>query len=336
METKKFDFLPSKEKIFSFDVVNANLAVIFGSSCYLEYTFSNFGTISPEPILNESTNSISFKNSEIIDLSINLYLPDNLKGIDIKLNKGNIFLTNGNGSINVSCYKGGIKIINSDGDFKLDAFDGEIDVSNIKGKITINGDKSHIKIRNWESLGGDITTNYGSIFVETMDLKGDINIRSNGGKVSFGIAGINDYYIIARGKDVINYLENIQGKSMGSPAEIICGTKEYKINIFSRTDRVLIARSKDLEVVSPDIVKIFDDFEKDIAKSIDFNKISKSIKDFGKKAEEKTKSIFERIGSLFSKEKEDKNISERQQILNLLKEGKITAEEAERLLKALK
>lgn len=335
MNTKKIDFSPNKEKVFSFQVTTANLAIIFGFSSSLEYTFSNFGNITPEPIFDEDSNTLKFKNDTTLEFSITLYLSDNIKDIDIQINKGNIFLTNGNGNINLTTHKGGIKIVNSDGFFNLHSFEGEIDISNTKGKILINGDKTQIKIRNWESLGGNIGTNYGTVYIETQNLKGDLNIKNNSGKISLGLQNSKDYYIIARGKDVINYLENPQGKSLGSPAEINSSNKESKINIFSRTDKVLIANSKDLEIISPDIIKIFEDFDKQIEKSIDFNKISKNIRDFGKKAEEKTKSIFEKIGSLFSKEKDD-NLTEKQQILNLLKEGKITAEEAEKLLKALK
>ena len=63
---------------------------------------------------------------------------------------------------------------------------------------------------------------------------------------------------------------------------------------------------------------------------------SESERAFSEAEDALGKAIFDLGNALDKKEKEDKNISERQQILNLLKEGKITAEEAERLLKALK
>ncbi len=343
METKRMDLNLKKDAIFSLEAGNANLAILFGPQSYVEYSFSNFGPIASEIVFDSNSNKLSFKNSDLIELSINLYVPDNLKGVEVLINKGNIFTSNANCDLNFTTYQGGVKIINSNGNFKLDLFNGEINIEHIKGKVLINGDKSQIKIKNWEDASGDIVTNYGGIYIETEKISGDINVKSNGGKISFGIASGTNYDIIARGTDVINYLENKNGKSLGSPAQISNGNKQYKINIFSRTDKVVIANSRDLENISPDINKIFEEFDKKIEKSIDFNKISKDIKDFGQKAEEKAKGLFNKISSFFKekeeykKEKEDsKNISEKQQILNLLKEGKITAEEAEKLLKALK
>lgn len=89
------DLMLNSLSVFTVKAINATIAFWEKILIYriLSSLFTNICTIIvPNPIFDSANNILNFKNSDLIEISINLYLPDNLKNnIKIKSHNGKIF-----------------------------------------------------------------------------------------------------------------------------------------------------------------------------------------------------------------------------------------------------
>jgi hypothetical protein len=170
-----------------------------------------------------------------------------------------------------------------------------------------------------------------------------LTVNNQRGRICIGLSKNSPCTIIARGTDVVKYINNpYKGDHLGSPAKEEWQGGGKKVQLFSHDGKVLITTNEQLNDVSPDLEDIFIEFEKTFRESFNFEKIAENFKDFGKKMEKLGKIFSKNIRKTFTNVNNESNNndkssqSEKMEILNMLKEGKITAEEAEKLLKALK
>ena len=120
---------------------------------------------------------------------------------------------------------------------------------------------------------------------------------------------------------------------MGSPAEIKWEGGGNAIQLFSANNKILISKIDNLSEIAPDFEDIFKEFE------TGFKDLSKKMEKWGKNFAKNFQNFFSDFdNSKNNKQKNENNSikSERMEILDMLKDGKITVEEAEKLLKALK
>jgi len=313
------------------------------ASCIIEY--SKMGDILPEiNIKKDNKNHITIGKAEVLDAKFIFFFPDDIKGIETHLSSGDILIQDINGILDLQADNGDIQIKKCKGKIKAAAFSGNVKINEFTGGVDINTANGSARIIDWSDAGGSIQTNNGEVVIGVNNFKEEMSVNNLRGKICIGLADSCSCTIIARGTDVVKYIEDIyRGDHLGSPAKVDWKDGGIKIQLFSQMDKVFITTIEKLKDVSPDLEDIFKEFEKTFRESFNFEKIAENFKGFGKKMQDFGNIITENVKKAFndiekkSDDKKDKTVqSEKMEILNMLKEGKITAEEAERLLKALK
>ncbi len=342
METIKTALTLDFSKPFSMELSRGDVSIAAlddKPSLTMEYT--PFGSIKPEiDISPDGANSITFKNSEIVKTNVRLNVPKDSKSISVHVISGTISVTGIKGSFNLQSDGGDIKAAGCKGSMSATAFNGDIKINGHNGRLDLNANTGNIKIIGWASASGNILCANGRVLAGLNDVSDGIKINSNNGDISLGLSANTSCKITARAAEIINYLDDpLNGKKLGSIASVEHKNGMVNIEAFSSNRRVFIAKNEDLRDISPDMEEILNDLESSFRQG--FDSFAKSMDTFGKK-------ISRTIGGLFAenlkkpgtnnKEKpvNDSSKNERMEILQMLKDGKITAEEAEKLLKALK
>jgi hypothetical protein len=347
MENRRYNLAVNPAKPLSIDLTNGNIKIIsHKGKSMAEIEFTPFGTMVPELKFEEKDqNRIHFLNSEMIEVNVVIYIPDELNDLEVVLNKGNLAVMPGNGTYDLQVYNGGIKVDSFSGNLKCNSLNGEIKIESCDGQVNINSTNGPVKIMNWKCRGGRIESNSGQVLVSIVDLKKDLEIQAKNGTLILGIDPGLQSTIIARGTDVLDYREKIHGDSLGSPAKIETNGGGYQVTLFSRTNKAKVSTIDQLDHVAPDFEKWFDDLEDEIRQSLDFKKFMKDMQDLGQKMESMGRRLARNFHKAFNQKNEkdekspekssDSGSGARMEILKMLNEGKISAEEAEKLLRAL-
>lgn len=354
METKTVSLSPNElNKPLIFELTNGNIKVVVSTNdLTVDMEYTPMGSIIPEVVLEEKDecNLIVVKNSEIIETNLILTIPRDIPKLGINLDNGDIFIKSYNGNLDLQTTNGGIKLENVSGSIKAVTFNGEINIDSIKGELHTQLTNGPLKILKWECTGGSIEAKNSKVLIGLEKLDNSIDVRVRNGSVTLGIEKSLPCTIIGHGTDVINYLESPNGKSLGSPAKIINKDGTHTITLISSSGKIKVATISQLDKIVPDFEKWFEGLEKELHDNLDFNDFANNLKSFGKNLQNWGLNFAKMLSSRENKTK-DSNINEettthntttnsssaeRMEILNLLKEGKISAEEAEKLIKALK
>ena len=326
--------------------ISGNVIVSFSDKNEIEYSYEKFGNIEPEVFLKtDEKNKIIIKNSDITKTNAIITLSNNIPNLEICVNKGNIIIGDCKIPLVLSVTKGNINLINCSNKVNLSNLGGDIKIDSLDGAASIKASGGSVKVNNWLNSSGQIETDNGQILIKLFSISNTLDIKSKYGKIVLGIEKDAEYDIIARGKDVINYLDKSTGDNMGSPSQIKNGENAKRINLFTANNKVLITTNSDIERVSPDIEKIFSNLDVELSKEL--KNLSIKLEKFEKKVVKESKSFFDKMFNKNKEEKKDvkkeklsppssKQNSSKMEIINMLKEGKISPEEAERLLNALK
>lgn len=348
MAEKKLEIDIDPTKDLSIENLKGNVVIICGKQSNIECNYEKFGSYEPEIVFKkEDKNKIIIKNSELVRTDALINLPEGINKIEVILHEGNIIIENSKSILELHTTKGSIKIIENHNNVNITNLGGDINIEKLSGFANIKSSEGSIKINSWDRACGSIETDNGQILLKLESVSNSINIKSKYGKIIIGLSKSTDCNIIARGKDVINYLTKFSGDILESPTQIKTGKADKSINIFTANNKVLIAYNNDIERISPDIEKIFQNIDNELEK--DIKKLAVKLNQIEDKVVKKGKSFFDRLFGKkdqskdeTKKESEKKSENKRSEsnakmgILNMLKEGKISPEEAEKLLKAIK
>jgi hypothetical protein len=345
METKKIDLDLNIEKPVKIEISRGSVFIKSDSeNAFVELEYSPFGNIKPEINLKSNEkNNIAFKNSEIVKTNTIFHLPSVIKDIEVHVLDGDILAENLNCNIDLQSDSGDIQVKKCNGILKCTGFNGGININSISGEVNLNAVNGAVKINDWDNASGNIQSENGKITIGLKKASEELIVNSKNGKISLGLSKKNPCTIIARGKDVIKYIDDlVKGDHLGSPAKFEWEGGGKQIQLFSSTNKVVVTTIENLSEISPDFESIFNEFEETIKENFNFDSLAENFKEFGKKMEKWGKEFAKNFQKTFSdidkknKSKDNNNSSERMEILNMLKEGKITADEAEKLLNALK
>jgi hypothetical protein len=305
--------------------------------------YEPFAGKTPELVLTRTDkNYIKFKNAEMmkINASFNISTPNNI--IEAVINEGDFIIDSIFSDVHLTTHKGNINIKNITGRVFASSLSGSINIGICSGKVNLSCDIGEIKVFELSSDGGMITNNTGKITVKLKELNETTEIISKNSRIFLGVEEGLKCTIIARGTDVIDCTKSLEkGESLGSPARIEFNGGGIPIDVFSTGDKVTIARSSDIEKISPDLDPLLDNIEKELRNN--FSSLINTITDFGKKAatfgKEFASNLKDKAAAKTVNETSKKGDSlsgEKMEVLKMLSEGKISVTEAERLLKALK
>lgn len=349
MNAKSLDLNLDVSKKVVFESLKGNFFLNIGEKSKIEYNSEKFGNIEPEATLTiDEVNRIIIKNSDLAATDVSLTISKEIKEISVVLGAGNIAINNCEAFLDINLTKGNAYVQKAPTGLNISVLDGDIKIDKIIGAAAVKAVSGSIKIDSYEKSEGNIESENGQILVNIESINNPLNVKSKYGKLVFGLNKDAGCSIIARGQDVVSYLAKINGESLGSPSQIKNGDGSKNITAFSANNKVIIAYREDVDRISPDFDKIFQNLDEQLNK--DLKKLAVKLEDMGEKAIKSGKSFLEKLFSNITDNKKDDNIknktdiknnkpneaNEKMEILSLLKEGKITPEEAEKLLKALK
>ncbi|HOE99839.1 MAG TPA: hypothetical protein PK385_06990 [Spirochaetota bacterium] len=352
MSAKSMDLNLDVSKDVVFKGIKGNIFLNVGERSKIEYNSEKFGNIEPEAELTvDEVNKIILKNSDLATTDVSLTIPKEIKKISIVLDAGNIAVNNCEAYLDITLTKGNAYIEKAPAGLNVSVLDGDIKIDKVIGTASVKAANGAIKIGSFEKSGGNVESENGQILINIESINNSLDVKSKYGKLVLGLNKNVDCSIIARGQDVVSYLTKITGESLGSPSQIKNGDGSKNITAFSATNKVLVAYKEDVDRISPDFDKIFQELDEQLSK--DLKKLALKLEGIGEQAIKSGKSFLEKLFSnITDKKGDDSNkdktnnkdktdnktnaANEKMEIISLLKEGKITPEEAEKLLKALK
>lgn len=347
MNAKSMDLNLDVSKDVVFESLKGNFFLNIGEISKIEYNNEKFGNIEPEAALTvDEVNKITIKNSDLTATDVSLTISKEIKKISLILGTGNIAVNNCEARLDISLTKGNAYIQKAPAGLNISVLDGDIKIDKIIGTAEVKAVSGAIKIGSFEKSEGNIESENGQILINIESISNSLNVKSKYGKAVLGLSKDVGCVITARGRDVVSYLVKSEGDSLGSPSQIKNGDGSKNITAFSANNKVIVAYKEDVDRISPDFEKIFQNLDEQLDK--DLKKLAVKLEDIGEKAIKSGKSFLEKLLSNITDKKDGDNIkknkpenkptavNEKMEILSLLKEGKITPEEAEKLLNAIK
>lgn len=361
MNTKKQNIELHYDLSLSIDIPNGNVKICKSNDQTAYLTTDNpaqqddlFSAIS---VKISDKNYVSLDNSYYQKISLNVHLPEGkVKDIAITINNGNILIDDYNAAFTLQVNNGDIKINKCSGKITAACLNGGIKIQNFTGEAGFTANNGSIKIFEWNEARGEITNNNGQVVIGLISISDTVTTHANNGKITLGVPENNGCTIIARGKSVYKYIDDItRPDDIGSPVTFDWEGGGKKLELFSKNNIIRITRLKNLSDIIPDFENIFSEFEN--AFNINIDIITENFKELGKRFEKWGSEFAHTIQSAFmenmdnrenknrpgqtsteshSDDKPDEYKNEKMEVITLLKEGKITAEEAEKLLNALK
>lgn len=262
--------------------------------------------------------------------------------IEVQNLKGNLEATTKNGRIRFNSLGGSLIAYLANGSFEGQNLKGKLDISTSNGKVTV---------RESSLSGGSIKSANGKISLQIKpEDEGPLSIFSGNGRVTLALPEEGDYLIKVQtqGK-LINQLgaDFIRTETEGTHIQKGEGRFLLMVQNFRGGIRIVKYRDFESRVNEEEGKKDFKfdfnfdpgqgferlfgtDFTKEIPKIM--QEIAKYGSRFGKLGEEFSRKFHE----TFQGKKSGKGTDEVKMVLEMLDEGKITIEEAERLINAIK
>lgn len=288
--------------------------------------------------------------------TIKLHLPKEAKhSITAETNNGIISYANLNGSLEANTRNGKIELENLKGKIVAICANGSIESKNIDGNINFSSANGRIFIRE-SAIKGDSTLKSGNgrIFLQVNPAPtGSLSLFSGKGKIKLALSEHGNYNIKIKTKGrIFNNLEDCSTRTENESTIIQKGEGGFNFQIHNFMGGVSIVKYQDFDAKIDEgtedsfkdspfgeffngMFKCFEPsghrkqkgFEDEIAGF--FEKMVKFGSNFGKMGEEFSREFKESTGG-------NKNEGEIRVVLEMLQEGRISAEEAEKLINAIK
>jgi len=356
------------DTMFSFQSVNSRL-IIMGENIeapFLDYEQADETCESINGYVDvnqdEAQKSIAITVRPVFDSKasheVRLHLPlawaaqltaeTNNGSIEVKQLNGKIKATTRNGRIQLTETKGNITAVCANGSVEGERIEGQLDISTANGKVTI---------REAVLEGGSVKSGNGRISLQ-MKPKGNghLTIFSGNGRIKLALPEDGNYNLSMKTKGKIsNHLENNTMQTEDEHVRVVKGNGEFSIYIQNYQSGILLIKYEDFDKEWEenhchfkfekefDMSDFLDDFfrmlkpdpEKTREWKEDMEKLVKQFMDwrgnFGRMGEEFSRQFHDTFGTSRGKEEEAIRL-----VLEMLKEGKISVEEAEKLINALK
>ena len=331
MKTKKTELNLSIDLPLYLDLISGNLSVVYDNNCFAEIYFPDNGFMEPEIKVSAGAEKNILLFSSLLEgnADIILHLPENLLAFFITSNSGNLVIAGAKSEINAVLFDGDLKIVNSSGKIVAESFKGFVSIDGYRGVLSVKNSNGPVRITNWTDASGVVENISGGITAGLTSVSGKIKMLSRKSRITLGITRNFDFEINAKGAEVINYLDGPKGKNMGITADIKPKKTLSSVELVSEIGTVAITDNKYIEKVSPDIENMFGELDAEFEKSL--KSLVKGSRNLGKKI-----GFFgKKLAGNLSKKTDGGNEAAKLEIVKMLKEGKITAEEAEKLLKLL-
>jgi hypothetical protein len=293
------------------------------------------------------------------------------KHITVRASNGRVRLQNLGGYLDASVSNGRIQMKDLDATVTASCANGSIQGENLKAQLDLSTSNGRVTIKESTIRGGSIKSGNGRISLQFIpagdpaaaaspgearpDGSGTLSLFSGNGRVRLALSEEGGYRIRVqtRGR-LYNHLDSYSIQTEQDATVLVKGNGEFSIFIQNYRGGVSLVKFEDFETVFDEghsfegweegedpgefFHNFFDhvdpgrwgrDFAKEFEREIPsfVEKMARFGKRFGKMGEEISRQFHE------SRPKGDEEIA---MILDMLKEGKITAEEAERLINAIK
>jgi len=265
--------------------------------------------------------------------------------ITIEANNGRISLTNLNGTVKAQTTHGQIKGKDITGKVTMQCATGSIEGVNLKGIVEISTTNGKIDISGSFIENGSIKSNRGNIVLQITPVgAGNLLINSGNGEIDLALPPVGDYQVKIQTKGKFNnYLKNCAIINDKEITSLRMGDAKYQIMVINFQGGVRLMATEDIgkdwdknetenDFQFTDPVKFFQDlFTRDYAK--DIPDIMKKLSDFGSQFNKFSEDIAKKFGQL---QKGSTKEDEIKIVLQMLQEGKISTEDAEKLINAIK
>ena len=290
--------------------------------------------------------------------SVRLHLPKEGEwDISVRTNNGKITYSKLGGRLAANSNNGKITVEEVKGSLNATCANGSVEGRNLQGEADISTSNGRITIRESSLSGGSVKSGNGRITLQFKpEADGTLSVFSGNGKVKLALPEDGDFQVKVqtRGK-LYNHLENFSIQTQDDATIVQKGSGEYTILVQNYNGSVSLVSYEDIDKVFKE-GRTHLEFNEDL----DPGEILRNIfgrcdpSEFGRKwsgefAEEIPKIMgkMAQFGSRFGKMGEEisrqfhegrprHKDAEIMMILDMLKEGKISAEEAEKLINALK
>ncbi|MCG8571930.1 MAG: DUF4097 domain-containing protein [Spirochaetes bacterium] len=340
MKSKSFPLTINPEKPVAFDISLGKVQVFYDENPRVMVHYTEMGSTEPELNVQEEQ-SFSFSHIDILEPRIEIYLPYQTGETRITLGTGDLAVAGGKGQLEIVHTNGDIHVDSFSGSLSINKINGNLDLQHFSGQINLEINNGNIRARELFLNGGFMTLKNGKINLEIEKIDTPLEINNQYGSVYLFLAKKANCNLDVYSSKAENYLNNVSEPVRDAQiTNFPFQNGGSKILIKALNGKVILAKKEDQDQITTDISSLFASLDKELEK-IDKEKIKNSIKGFGKELGKLGKSLFSTL------KKEDKtpqttapppaaDSSAKLEIIKMLKEGKITAEEAESLLKALK
>jgi hypothetical protein len=281
-----------------------------------------------------------------------LTIETNNGAIEARQLNGKIKTTTRNGKILLAAVKGASEAACANGSVEVERYEGRLDISTSNGKVTV---------RDSVLEGGAVKSGNGRIGLQVKPKgSGNLNIFSGNGRIKLALPDEGNYKIRMKTKGKIsNHLENAATLTEDEGVTVVKGTGEFSVYIQNFKSGIQLVKFEDFDK-SWDETQFNFEFEKEFDMTDFFDNIFRMFKPdpakagdwkeelekmaqrmgewganfgdkFGRMGEDLSRQFSETYGGTKNKDDEPVRI-----ILEMLKEGKISVEDAEKLLNAIK
>jgi hypothetical protein len=285
---------------------------------------------------------------------IRLHLPREAeREISVETGNGRIKLKGLKGHLNVDSKNGPVRLEEVNGTITVTCANGSVEGENLEARLDVSTSNGRITIRESKLEEGSIKSGNGRISLQVTPVgDGNLSVFSGSGRVRLALPEEGDFRITVQTKGKLyNHLDNYSVQTEQDATVLEKGTGAFAIMIQNFAGGVSLVKYDDfdrretgrgfefcLDFEPEDFVRsIFSRFDpaefghrwKDFAEEIPkvMGKMSRFGSRFGRMGEEVSRQFHE------SSRGRDEEIKV---ILDMLRDGKISAEEAERLINAVK
>ena len=359
------------EKPLSIQTANCGIEVLGEETeqAYLDFEVSE-GSAVPEEgeflnIKDGETFSVEVKpeNERHISGRLRLHLPNPETAewdVSVRTNNGRIVFTGLKGRMEANTNNGRTEAREIKGVLTITCANGSVTCQRLEGQVDVSTSNGRIELRESTLENGSFKSGNGRIILQFRPVgSGDLSVFSGNGRVKLALPEDGDYQVRVqtRGK-LYNHMENYSVQTAEDATVVQMGSGDFSVLVqnfnggvslvkYDDVDRPFKERFRGMEFDEEFDVKMGDFFRnifanfdpgecgrrwpRDFADEVPH--IMRKMANFGSRFGR----MGEEISRQFHENRPGRNRDEEiKMVLNMLQEGKISAEEAERLINAIK
>jgi hypothetical protein len=370
--TYRKDFDISKpEKPLLMQAANCGIEVLGEETerAYMDFEISEGPSVPQEgeflDIKDGDTFSVEVKpeNERHISGRLRLHLPNPEKAewdVSVRTNNGRIVFTGVNGHLEANTNNGRTEAREIKGAVTITCANGSVTCHKLEGQADVSTSNGRIELRESSLESGSFKSGNGRIVLQFRPVgEGDVSVFSGNGRVKLALPEDGDYRVRVqtRGK-LYNHMENYSVQTLEDATVVQMGSGDCSVLVqnfnggvtlvkYDDVDRPFKERFRGMEFDEEFDVKM-GDFFRNIFSNFDPGECGKNwSRDFADEVPHIMSKManfgsrFGRMGEQISRQFHENRPGrgrdeEVKIVLNMLQEGKISAEEAERLINAIK